>query len=455
MSRAALSIAVSFLVLIISAVPSRAGNNRSYFLGNEAALTAGAGVAVTRDGGAIWYNPAGLAAMEAGKFEISGTAYTMQILKYSPLLSATLPSGKHDFDASSMQLFAVPTAVLMAYRLSPSLCFGVGFFVTGTEYVDVNHNFASRENVPQLTDVVYQQGLNSSYRFTQYRVAAALGWKVTPKFRMGFTFLGIYETHQYSLNFFSRLSGNSNGQAFNAFTDVSQQVTVYLVGMMATMGAQWEFLPRWHLGLVIRSPAFSIRSWGELLWISSMVAPDDNGYLTSSQEHILQSLDKWQFEMTEPLKISLAVGYRGAHWWIGLETGLAMPMTNDSLSLSYEVTWNVSLGARFRLSDTIWAGAGFFTDHAPQKKVKDLSDQLINYYGFTLGLTWKKPFTVVSKSKKRKLVFSTTIGLRYTFGIGEYAGLHFDLMSDTATGVVVGDTSYHELLIHLGSALRF
>ena len=37
---------------------SNAENTRSFFMGEEAAMTAGAGVAVTRDAGCLWYNPA-------------------------------------------------------------------------------------------------------------------------------------------------------------------------------------------------------------------------------------------------------------------------------------------------------------------------------------------------------------------------------------------------------------
>jgi hypothetical protein len=54
------------------------GSSDSFFMGNEAAIVAGAGLAITTDGGSAWVNPAGLALIPGDSLSLSASAFTVR-----------------------------------------------------------------------------------------------------------------------------------------------------------------------------------------------------------------------------------------------------------------------------------------------------------------------------------------------------------------------------------------
>ncbi|MBW2380943.1 MAG: hypothetical protein JRG70_15570, partial [Deltaproteobacteria bacterium] len=119
--------AVGVLVVALLVVPrmAEAGNSDDVVAGNDVALTGGAVVANVHTGGAMWFNPAGVARLDARSVDLTGA-----ILSYS-LVSApgsmSIESGEQsEGDYSALQ--AIPRALTFVASPRPELRWGIGFF---------------------------------------------------------------------------------------------------------------------------------------------------------------------------------------------------------------------------------------------------------------------------------------------------------------------------------------
>jgi hypothetical protein len=434
---------------------SQAGNDRSHFLGNEAALTAGSGVAVTRDSEALWYNPAGLGGLEAGKLELSGSAFMLKLRTMPNLLVTNLHTGRHSFDPTAHQILAAPTAFILVRRGTKNLSWGVGVFVPESDLANLRHNFSSPDTVPGLTDARYTQGLGYDSQRFLYRLGPALGWQIIPRLRLGAGLFFVYLSWKYNVQYFGQLTGDHLGDEVNTHYNALQQLTVNLVGLMAFVGLQWEFVRGWHLGLVVRTPSLGLYRWGKQSATTSIAQLDANFNLVTNLIHESQKLNGWVLTMIEPVSITLAFGYRGRSWWVGVEGTVTPPLGRDIALVSREFQWNLSTGGRFRIYKSLSGGAGFFTDRSPYKDPRELYNHKVDYYGFTLGIDYRSSFSVKGKRGPRKLTFSTVLGFRYAVGVGQVGGVYYDFAGTGDFNTVPTDVTFHEVAVHIGSGLYF
>jgi hypothetical protein len=77
---------MALAVLLLSSTAA-AGNSDEVNAGVDVTLTGGAVVANVTTGAALWYNPAGLARIPEGSFEITGVTFKTSIIRYPGLLS--------------------------------------------------------------------------------------------------------------------------------------------------------------------------------------------------------------------------------------------------------------------------------------------------------------------------------------------------------------------------------
>ena len=88
-------------------------------------------------------------------------------------------------------------------------------------------------------------------------------------------------------------------------------------------------------------------------------------------------------------------------------------------------------------------------------------DARVDYYGFALGWKHLNSVRLQSGEDASTLNFSTTIALRYAFGLGESTRIRFDFRHAAADGGVerIADERvnvvYHELSLYLGTGLEF
>ncbi len=79
---------IPILVGMVYGSPARAQNADQFYYSNEAALTAGAMVAVPGDDGAVIYNPAGLGALHRTQLNANGSVFGLRVRPIPNALTA-------------------------------------------------------------------------------------------------------------------------------------------------------------------------------------------------------------------------------------------------------------------------------------------------------------------------------------------------------------------------------
>lgn len=444
------------LTLLLPSIELFAGNANSFFLGNDAALTAGSHAAIVSDSEAIWYNPAGLGGNELTRISLTTNAFMMRLQDVDNGMSVILPSGTKSENLNSNEFLFVPTAITLATRATDNISWGLGVFVPQYQDETFQNDISSVENFPGIIEpVAYRQGFDLDILDMEYDIGGAVGWEVHPKFKIGFALFGLYERTRLNRNEFEDIqSADGSGTTSLFFVD-NYRALVSTIGIRSTLGMQYLVTPNWQLALVAFTPSFQIVSWGNVSADSAGAVAIGPGPVALQAERYSRKIFEWEGDMVEPFHAQAAIAYKQPDYWIGLAADLAIPLKNVSLFIDKPWRWNIEAGSKFKLTDKINMGAGIFTDRTDTNKITALGDTKINYYGLVFGAEFKTP---IKRDSGPPVVFSTTIGGRYALGIGQVGGELFDPEKDGSIAdakVVARDTIYNELSLHLGTSFLF
>ena len=112
--------------LLFAPTAAKAGNTDDVVAGNDVALTSGAVVANVQTGGAMWFNPAGVARLDSRSVNLTGAVLSYSIVSAPGSLS--LQSGEQSAgDYSALQ--AIPRALTFVASPDRSSVGGLAFFI--------------------------------------------------------------------------------------------------------------------------------------------------------------------------------------------------------------------------------------------------------------------------------------------------------------------------------------
>ena len=183
--------------LSLTPATARAGNLDSFFLGNEAALTGGAVVALTRDAGSVWYNPAGLGGLSRSSIDLSASAYVLRLQRLPGALETRLTSGSHEEDLGSTEMLSVPSAVVATRRLSDDVTLALGIFSPVQDLFVTRTTLRTEDSVATEAGplgFLYSQRIQLSSQAARYCVGPSVGWQVGPRLRLGLSIFAVYDT---------------------------------------------------------------------------------------------------------------------------------------------------------------------------------------------------------------------------------------------------------------------
>ena len=148
--------------------------------------------------------------------------------------------------------------------------------------------------------------------------------------------------------------------------------------------------------------------------VRAAAPPEIDG--TSSQE----TKESWLFQARQPPRFTLSIGRDIGDGWIAVEGDLEPGLTNEELEIRRDANWNVRIGGRLPVSDSVSVGAGAFTDRSPQPTPSSLGEMRIDYVGLSTGAQLRSAHGL--SEGEGEVVFSTTIAIRYARGTGNVGG---------------------------------
>jgi hypothetical protein len=441
--RAALAIVVSTLQLV-GPSPASAGNDEGVLIGNEAAMTGGAVSAVTADGSAMWYDPAGIAAVTRGQLDLSGSATVLRIAETPRLLSSSTTG--RSADGGYLEVIGIPSAVTLVRLLEPRLAFGFGIFTpqltNHTDRVGLIDDTAGLRSQWQL---VQQENTQSTY------AGLSLGYQLSSTFRIGASLFGLYRQETRSTHFFGGATDPSMTDVF--VTGRSSLSSLQSVGIELEVGMQWDVVPGLTVAAALRSPDLQLGSLFRST--SSMITATHGGDITF--EPMDSSGLVPNVGIVEPMRLRLGVAWRARNAWLGIDADIAHELIVPELNIERRWVANVHVGGRYWIDENASIGAGVFTDVSPTRRIVQYGQTQIDFVGGSLGVEIHTPHTLGPNEQAATIVFAQTFALRYAVGVGQIGGLSFDdaMPSMQSARPAITPTTVHELSLHIGSALYF
>ncbi len=436
------------IALVALSTSAIAGNGHSYLLGNQAAITGGAVTAITADGAALWYNPAGLAANDRNKLDISGSAFVLRIRDYPKVFETKLPESTEFDDLSGVDFLSVPSALAYVRRLSDDVQLGFGLFVPELDASSVQADTTAQGSVYDFA----QQFEIESQRQVYYG-AVGVGIVASDTLRLGLTLGLFYASGSAS----TQLWWDVGTQQPSAIVILlSQEVSSARFGLQLTGGAQLDVTDDITLGLNVRSPALQLYETvtASRLGIAANVSATDND---AALDFVPVDRSEFNVGLVQPVSATLAVAYRlSPTTFVAAEFEFVAGLDDDATGVERESTWNARVGAQLALDETSFFGIGLFSDRSDTSAPSEFGDKQVDFYGVALGVDLSTPLNIRGGDRADGLIFTSTFGLRYAFGSGKLGGQTGDFRGlgvDPPPRVV--DITEHEISLHIGSGLLF
>ncbi|MDY0003681.1 MAG: hypothetical protein RBU30_20445 [Polyangia bacterium] len=450
-----LVLGVAVAGLLVSPRVSRAKN--SIFYGDGAAISGGSGMAVYTGAGAAWYNPAGLVSTQRSQVDLSASLFILSLRDTSGLVETRLGGQTYRGDLDAVGFHSIPTSLVFKRRLSKRVHGALGVFVTDFDRYRVNHEILVEDAQGGDTGRYYQRTSIDHERQT-YHLGLLLGIALSERVRLGLALYGVYSTYSYEyrdlMASHTQLGlSNSLADPFQWNQSVSAQSTIF--GLQLVTGLQWEFVRNWHLGLTLRSPVYEAYHKNSL---DEVVATVDHHLDGSGGGYFARARgENPGTELVAPAVVVLGLGYTVPKVFVGVEGELQLPIQNFQRLLDYSPQFNVRAGTRFYVSPRVALGFGFFTERTMRKGLHFIGDREMDFYGAVLGLKWRRVVALSDAESAKNLVLSTTVCVRYAYGVGSLQGYLNDLDSPSlgASGPIRRDHEVHETALYLGSSLYF
>lgn len=440
---------VPWLIFGLSLLPRpvEAGNLDSFYVSGEAALQGGAVAATTSGGGSIWYNPAGLAALDGTRLDVNVSGYALRF-GANVGFDSTLP-GAQETRLTLLELDVVPAAVVLTRRFG-RFGVGLGVFVPAQSSLNLR-TLLEAPSTGESGDLTF--GYDSRSRVQEYHMGPGLGWDPLDQLSLGGSLLVNYRTISESSDVAARLSGGRWGDVGWSRHERLESIAL---GLELVLGTQWRFAQGYALGVVVRTPSLRLGQVAERI---------DTELTTNSEGQLDQSIDfegsvVIDTQLLNPFRFHLGLSRELGKWSVSAEGSLLLPFENQVLNITDRTTFNVRAGVVKRLTSKLSLGGGLFSDRSPAPEPTEFLDKQVDYYGATLAVDWNTPYGVYAKrgqvlEQPKQLAFGTTLALSYALGVGTVAGA---LIGPEATGGIQVSSNpaavvAHELSLHIATSL--
>jgi hypothetical protein len=442
--------ALSFALACIASLwapDARAGNSDTYHLSNDAAIIGGAVTATVKGGGAVWYNPAGLAADTRSSVDVSANAYVVRFGGNPDLIA----DGNVKSDQKKLSTFdfnTVPTSLAFTRRVG-SINLGLGIFVPSQRAL------LPRAQIRIFDAAGNEQGLAAIDGFVRYSDTYAgfgAGFNIGPNLRLGASLFALYSTLDQSLGTVLADERTVNSPARVTHETIDQ----VQLGLQLVWGLKWTPTPKWAFGLAMRSPVVQIYHIPDHVVMSVDTGPA--GANAPTHTVVFDDQSGFQAALLRPMRTHLGITRLEEHVKYSLELSTISPFYDTTTGTKSQGVLNAGGGARWRVSQTMAIGGGFHTDFS---EAVESAPTRIDYYSFSLGTEFGTAFKQENEDDPtqpvRHTITTTTLAMSYAFGVGHLANEAIAIQADgtPTTRDVPAHVVAHEVMFYLGSSVAF
>jgi hypothetical protein len=441
------AVSASLVAAISLTPPALAGNQDSYYMSGQAALQAGAVTADARGGGAVWYNPAGLAEIRGLRLDVGANAFRLDFGGV-PDLDPIDAKNAEITRLRSINFGSVPAAMTLTHRFGDV---GVGFGL----FVPTDDTMYLRSQIKETTESksrAAELGLDAHSSLSDYYLGPAVGLRLGSGVSIGASVFANYETSLGT----SVVEGNiadGEGALDAAFadheTDDWQQV-----GAQAVFGVQIHPDRYFSAGLTIRTPVVRLYQVRQRVSVRLVAEHEERPVATNA----FDETSGFDAEVIAPTRVQLGLSRSFGRWHVSAEANYLFPFEDSEQQIETLATANARAGLRYELSPTFKIGGGLYTDRATTDP-KNFTQTGLDYYGLTLGGELSTPYETVQKGDEtfdppRGLVFATGVALSYAAGFGRVVRADVVTSEDASLTIVEVPTRAvaHELILHITSS---
>jgi hypothetical protein len=396
-----------FSMLVVPAI-AEAGNSEDVVAGSDVALTGGAVVANVHTGGAMWFNPAGVARLDSRSVDLTGAVLSYSIASAPGSLS--IESGEQSAgDYSAIQ--AIPRALTFVAAPRPALRWGVGFFFSRSFDRFVQDTVATAAGATEPSEFFASADEAKSV----YHVSGTVAWKKSEKFLLGGG-LDIVIASKKATEIVTGAYALGAAGTFNR----SLNQSIAGGGLQMKLGLQWAPIKQVRIGWMVATPSYLVYLDNETTATQSLSPPNGTPQFQGTQIDELSG----SWAGVEVGVTRLGAAYLGKWGWVEADLVLSFPLNTPELDIDRTTTANARVGGIFRLTERVKLGAGFFTDLSPQRTPDDFGESQIDFYGFTLGIDFANRSAPPTRDQDG-FYLAFAVALRYSHGSGQLAGVAF------------------------------
>jgi hypothetical protein len=416
MLRASGVLAIVLLVdLVVFSGAARAGNSDDVVAGSDVALTGGAVVANVHTGGAMWFNPAGVARLDARSVDLTGAVLSYNIISAPGVLS--IASGEQsEGDFSALQ--AIPRALTFVASPRPALRWGIGFFFSRSFSRFLQDSVSTQSDSLEPSEFYATADETKSL----YHLSSALAWKKSDKFLLGGGFDIVVATQRLTEIISGAYGVSADGVSGAGGTfNRSLNKAISGGGMQMKLGVQWAPIPEVRIGWMAATPSYLVYLNNETTATEQLSPPggDDPQFSGTQIDDLSGTWSGVERGLTR-----LGAAYLGKWGWIEADLIVGFPLKTSALDINWNATADVRLGAIVRITEKLKLGAGFSTDFSPENTPSDFGDTKINFYNLTFGVDFanrEKP----PERGEDGFYLAFAVAFKYSYGSGDIAGLLF------------------------------
>ena len=256
------TLVLGFALLFVPGLAS-AGNSEDVVAGSDVALTGGAVVANVHTGGAMWFNPAGVARLDGTAVDLTGAVLSYSIASAPGSLS--IESGEQSAgDYSAVQ--AIPRALTFVASPRPNLRWGIGFFFSRAFDRFIQDTVSTQGDSTEPSEFFATADEAKSV----YHLSGNVAWKKSEKFLLGGG-LDIVVASNKSTEIVTGAYASGAGGTFNRSVNQSTAGG----GLQMKAGLQWAPIEQLRIGWMVATPSYLVYLDNETTATRSLSPPSE------------------------------------------------------------------------------------------------------------------------------------------------------------------------------------